>query len=653
LLQAGVTAGILLAFVVTGIWYVFDAQIARPMGRLANAMRSRAHADVSGTLTAELGQARHLGDIAPATQAMAEALSQTRAALSESVARETARLSAEKSRLEKLLSDVPVAVLLCNADFQLAFYNGQAVTILEAGAAPGLDRNLLDYLREGPVRHAYDRLRQLDDPDAASDLLCATTASGRLLSGRMRVLRRTDSARRPGFVLTLRDVSHDLAAHAAREALLAEVFDRVRRPAANLQTVIGVLAEAPDTARNADMTHAMQSEVQALTAAITELSARHDATRSEWIPQTRTRSRDLLDGIEAQFSAQGLELTTEGPELVLTCDGFELALFFRWLGMRLALSGRDQGFRLVLSEEDGPGAIIDLEWVGTPLPGGDFDCWLADSVDPDLPDVTARSVLAAHLTEAWTEARPQGRAAVRLPIPNARRATRRPAPIEREVVYDFDLLSKERNAGVLESRLQDLTYVVFDTETTGLTPSQDEIVQIAAVRVVNGRRVRREVFDTLVDPGRPIPQSSTEVHGITEEMVIGAPTIVDAGKRFHDFARGAVLVAHNAPFDMEFLRRHEQDIGVRFDHPVLDTVLLSAVVFGQLEQHSLDALTARLGITIPEDARHTAIGDTVATADAFLKLLPMLQAQGLDTFGAVLTEVRRHGRLLKDLNTSM
>lgn len=101
---------------------------------------------------------------------------------------------------------------------------------------------------------------------------------------------------------------------------------------------------------------------------------------------------------------------------------------------------------------------------------------------------------------------------------------------------------------------------------------------------------------------------------------------------------------------MEFLRRHEQDIGASFDHPVLDTVLLSAVVFGQLEQHSLDALTARLGITIPEDARHTAIGDTIATADAFLKIMPILRARGLETFGDVLTEVRRHGRLLKDLN---
>ncbi len=652
ILQAAILGGFLTVFLVTGIWYLFDTHVARAIDALASAIRTRALADVNEDIGPERERAKYLGDLAPAAGAITRSLAATRSALAESVARETARLSAEKARLEKLLSDVPVAVLLCTADYQLVFYNGQAVTILEAGGAPGLDRNLLDYLREGPVTHAYDRLSKLGDPDAATDLICATTGTGRLLAGRMRVLRRTDNARRPGFVLTLRDVTTDLATHAAREALLAEVFDRVRRPAANLQTVIGVLSEDANMAQSADLTAAMLAEVQSLSAAITDLGKRYDEGRSDWRPMGQIRSRDLMDGVSAQFDALGLVLETEGPELILTCDGFELALFFRWLGERLSANGLARAFRLVLAEEDGPGAVFDLLWQGTALPVGDFDTWLNDPLDPDLPDLTPRAVLNAHATEAWTEAHADGWAGVRLPIPNARRATFRPAPIEREVVYDFELLSKERNAVVLESRLEDLTYVVFDTETTGLTPSNDEIVQIAGVRLVNGRRVRREVFDTLVDPKRPIPQSSTDVHGITGDMVKGAPDMAEAGRRFHEFARGAVLVAHNAPFDMEFLRRHEAAIGVSFDNPVLDTVLLSAVVYGQLEQHSLDALTARLGITIPEEARHTALGDTVATADAFLKLIPMLKARGLVTFGDVLGEVRRHGRLLKDLNTS-
>ena len=191
----------------------------------------------------------------------------------------------------------------------------------------------------------------------------------------------------------------------------------------------------------------------------------------------------------------------------------------------------------------------------------------------------------------------------------------------------------------------------FDSETTGLLPEKgDEVVQIAAVRIVNGRRLKSEVFDMLVNPRRNIPAVATGVHGITNAMVADAPEIEEAARRFHAFAQGAVLIAHNAPFDMQFLRRVETKIGLKFDHPVLDTVLLSAVLYGQHEVHTLDALTHRLGITIPEEARHTAIGDAVATADAFLKLLPMLQGRGLNRFEDVLIEVRRHGRLLKDLN---
>ena len=235
---------------------------------------------------------------------------------------------------------------------------------------------------------------------------------------------------------------------------------------------------------------------------------------------------------------------------------------------------------------------------------------------------------------------------------HARRAVSRPGEIAPAVVYDFDLLSKDRGAAVQDRPLADLTYVVFDTETTGLLPAKgDEIVQIAAVRIVNGRRIEGEVFDTLVNPGRPIPAASTAVHGITDAMVQDAPGVDMVLRRFHKFAEGAVLVAHNAPFDMAFLRRAEPGIGLRFDHPILDTVLLSAMLYGQHEVHSLDALTQRLGIAIPEEARHTAIGDTIATADAFLKLLPMLRGRGLTTFGAVLSDARRHGRLIKDMNT--
>jgi len=204
---------------------------------------------------------------------------------------------------------------------------------------------------------------------------------------------------------------------------------------------------------------------------------------------------------------------------------------------------------------------------------------------------------------------------------------------------------------VTAARLDDLSYVVFDTETTGLLPDQgDEVVQIAAVRIVNGKRVESDTFEILVNPGRDIPPAATAIHGVTNAMVADAPRIVEAVERFHAFAEGAVLVAHNAPFDMEFLYRRERFIGKSFVNPVLDTVLLSAVVFGQWDDHSLDGLVERLGITLPPALRHTAMGDAVATAEAFLKLKEILTGKGFGHFGDVLAETRKHGRLLRDLN---
>lgn len=224
-----------------------------------------------------------------------------------------------------------------------------------------------------------------------------------------------------------------------------------------------------------------------------------------------------------------------------------------------------------------------------------------------------------------------------------------PEDAPRPLVYDFALLNTD-HADVERRKLSSLSYVVFDTETTGLLPHKDEIVQIGAQRVVRGRIIEGETFETLVNPGRPIPAASTRVHGITDVMVRGRPGIASAARSFHRFASDAVIVAHNAPFDMAFLRRHAKRSGVSWDQPVLDTVLLSAVLFGASQKHTLDALCDRLEVTIPPALRHTAMGDARATAAVFCKMLPMLEARGLDTFGAVVSETRKHSRLIGDMN---
>ncbi|WP_225029712.1 3'-5' exonuclease [Xinfangfangia pollutisoli] len=642
--QGGAVAAFAILGLVAWIWSLFDLNVAKPIDRLAGALRARAHADVTGGMDAEI--ARYLGDLAPAAVAAAATLAETRNALAESVARETLQLSEEKSRLEALLSDVGLGVVLCSPEHQLVFYNSSAVDLMAAGVVPGLDRPLFDFLREGPVRLAYARLLAVGDPDAASDLLCTTVAGARVLSARMRLLT-APGAGDPGYVLTLRDVTADLAAHARREALLAEIFDRLRRPSASLSALMEVLPDGSVTPPR--MEAALRQEVEVLARTVTELGRRDDEARGDGATLALTRAGDLADGLKARLEEAGLGLETRVADLILRCNGFEIISVLDQIALAIHRAGA-QGLRLEIEEEDA-GAMLRLVWRGAPLAVGDLDRWLDAPLDASVPEASCRQVLATHATEAWPETLAGGEHALCLPIRQARRAVARPRPVVRTVVYDFDLLARSRSDKVAETPLSDLTYVVFDTETTGLLPQQgDEIVQIAAVRIVNGRRVEGEVFDTLVNPGRPIPLSSTEVHGITQAMVADAPGPAEVVARFHKFSQGAVLIAHNAPFDMQFLRRHERAPDLVFGNPVLDTVLLSAVIYGQHEVHSLDALTHRLGITIPEEARHTAIGDTVATADAFLKLMPMLKGRGFSTFGDVLVEVRKHGRLLKDLN---
>jgi DNA polymerase-3 subunit epsilon len=198
--------------------------------------------------------------------------------------------------------------------------------------------------------------------------------------------------------------------------------------------------------------------------------------------------------------------------------------------------------------------------------------------------------------------------------------------------YDFDLFAQGESSHALDDRrLSELAYTVFDTETTGLDPAGgDRIIQIGATRLVNGKLLKGERFDQLVDP-RTIPEAGIPIHGITPEMVAGKPPIEQVLPAFHAYAQDTVLVAHNAAFDMRFLQLQEASTGVRFEQPVLDTLLLSAVVHPQQESHRLEAIAERFDVTVI--GRHTALGDAMVTAEVFQKLIPLLADKGIHTLG--------------------
>ncbi len=196
--------------------------------------------------------------------------------------------------------------------------------------------------------------------------------------------------------------------------------------------------------------------------------------------------------------------------------------------------------------------------------------------------------------------------------------------------YDFDLFSARDSSIDLDRKLSELAFTVFDTETTGLEPSKgDEIIQIGAARIVNNRLLRQEIFDQIVDPEIPLKPESIPIHGITEDMVLGKPNIDIVLPAFHAFCEDTVLIAHNAAFDMRFLQLKEERTGLCFTQPVLDTLLLSAVIHPNQESHKLDVILERLGIKI--DSRHNALEDAWATGEVFLKMLPLLEDKGIFT----------------------
>lgn len=631
----GAAGGFAVLGLITWIWRLFDENLARPMQALAAQLRVLAHAEDAKPLDAN--QAQYLGDLAPAAHAIAERLSATRDDLALAVERETTRLAEEKERLETLLADVNAGILLCSGDHKVVFYNSVARNLLQDSNAPRLNQPVTGCLREGPVLHAYERLTQEGAAHSETQFLCSTPDGTAMFTATMRLVPQ-GNARGGGYALTLRDVTADIGLHAARETLLADMIEDMRRKAANLDTLSRLRAAGDDP-----IEQALVQETRALAQAVDCFGARYNETADVWWPRAEIAARDLMDSLRARLRSEGVTFSASHQPLSVVCDGFMVVSLLAQVALRL----RDGG---EIALAIGPGetaeeALVTLDWTGAPVAMAELERWLAEPLDLGQADLTGRFVLARHGTDIWPEALPDGRARLCLPLPRVEETGDHDL---RGAVYDFSLFEKSRVAPLADMALDDLSYVVFDTETTGLLPSQgDEIVQIAALRVVGGKLLLAERLDMLVDPGRNIPEASTKVHGVTQAMVQGAPRIDQAGRDLHDFARGAVLVAHNAPFDMAFFHKHADEIGREFDNPVLDTVLLSAVLFGITEDHTLDALCTRLGVVIPEADRHTAMGDTLATGTVFVKMIEMLKGQGYATFGAVHDEMKKQMRLYK------
>ncbi len=626
-------------------------------------LHERAQAMLAGAAVHELaaeGSAANR-DLTATLNALLRQRAQLRHDVAQQVALASRGIEAERSRLSALMAELTQSVVVCNLDGVILLYNSRAraqfrawsTTPTTAGGAEliGLGRSIYAVFDRPLIGHALENVRQRMRDGAASPSaqFVTGTPAGRLLRVQMAPVHDpagegAGAGPLGGFVLMLDDMTRNFEQEALRDRLLLGMTEGSRASLGNLQAAVEML-ELPDL--EAAMRERFQAVVRDEVAAMT---ARLQALAGDVLAGLRTRwpMEDMLGADLAAAGVRRIEALGSvrasadevDPTLWLKVDSYSLLQALAYLAGRLVDEHGVHSVRLRL-QPAGTRARLDLVWAGQAMSTETVMNWQMDAMrsGEDATPLTLRDVVERHGGEFWFEReRVRHEAFFRFLLPcsdaEGRQETAPTANQDsRPEFYDFDLFQTSAQAREFDERsLVELSYTVFDTETTGLNPSEgDEIIQIGALRIVNGRLLRQECLEQLVDPRHPLDAASAAIHGIRPEALAGQPTILEVLPVFHAFARDTVLVAHNAAFDMRFLQLKEAASGLRFEQPVLDTLLLSAWLQPNQESHRLEAIAERMGVAVT--GRHTALGDATVTAEVFLRQIALLQAKGVHTLG--------------------
>lgn len=572
----------------------------------------------------------------------------------------------ERNRLAALMSELTQSVVVCNLDGRILLYNNRArLQFRTLAGAPGangggeilglgrsiyavFERELIAYALES-IQHRLNR--ESEQPVAQ---FVTTTRSGQLLRVQMAPVvaaaGEAEAAERSvsGYVMMLDNITVMFEKESKRDVMLQSLTEGTRAGLASIRAAAEMMVEVPDmeAEQRARFLSVIRDESQRMSARLAEVSNSFaDALKGRW-PLEEMRGADLIAACARRIEGAMAAMVRRDPESIdesvwIKVDSFSLMQAFAYLSSRLVDEYGVREVRFRLSQE-GRLAHLDLCWAGASMSTETVMNWELDAMSfaGEASPLTVREVIERCDGEMWFQReRVSHLSFFRFALPLAQA---KPSPHteagsaylradSRPDYYDFDLFqSIELTDALGERKLTELSYTVFDTETTGLNPRQgDEIIQIGASRIVNNKLLRGEFFDQLVDPQRELSAASTAIHGITPQMLQGQPVIGKVLPAFHSFAAETVLVAHNAAFDMRFLQLKEEETGCRFDHPVLDTLLLSAVIHPNQESHRLEAIAERFGIAII--GRHTAMGDAIVTGEVFLRMIPLLADMGIVT----------------------
>ncbi|MDZ4255768.1 MAG: exonuclease domain-containing protein [Sulfuritalea sp.] len=607
------------------------------------------------------------------------------------VEEEKNRLAALMSELALgvIVCNLDGRILLYNSRARLQFKSlAQGPTSMSGGALIGLGRSIFSILERGQITHSLENIQQRlrkGSAEPTANFITSTRAgqllrcqmapvlgsaeraekvgipptppatqggddvSGQALPAQEKILDDALGAEQQvtGYVLTIENITRNFEREAERDQALHSLTDGSRAALGNIRAAVETLLDSPEMAADyrERFTRVIADEAAAMSGKLeTTMSRFADSLKTRW-PLEDVLAIDIVAAAARRIEDR-LKLPIKHEEqdasLWMQVDSFALIQAMTFLAARLQDHYAIRELRLRLSAE-GRMVFVDLIWSGTPVSSETLYTWELEPmhVGDESSPLTLRDVINRHGGEIWYQRdKAAHNAFFRIVLPAATVPELQPQDQaqhlhsdSRPEYYDFDLFATRDVAGSgidPERRLSDLAYSVFDTETTGLEPSKgDEIIQMGAVRIVNSRLLRQEIFDQLVDPGIPLKAAGIPIHGITEAMLIGQPRLDVVLPAFHEFCAETVLVAHNAAFDMRFFQLKEDSLGIRFTQPVLDTLLLSAVIHPNQESHRLESIAERLGINVI--GRHTALGDAFVTGEVFLKMIPLLADMGIVT----------------------
>jgi DNA polymerase-3 subunit epsilon len=562
-----------------------------------------------------------------------------------------ATVSTDMARIESILREIGEAVVACDPEGRIILYNAAAEKLFHGSGELVLGHSLYEICGRAPLEYTIRLLLQRQAqrksyPEAReSRFVCTTLQDARLLLCSMSLIAGRKS--RPSFfILTFEEATLRLNGARRESRLLERAISEFRGPLANLCAAAENLRAHPemDQEMRRDFERVMLRESDALKLHFEVLVRDAGALPSASWPLNDIYSADLIQWVSRGLSADsGLRVTMTGVPLWLHADIYPLTkiLIILLLKLEETLQITEVDMEALLGDKR---VYIDIVWEGEPVAAGTISSWLQIPLPDPVVDMTVGEVLDRHGSEIWSQRhRRTGYSLLRIPTPISSRQWEEPVERVREqpIYYDFSLLDRTMELGDLADRsLSSLTYVVFDTETTGLSPEAgDEIISISAVRIVDRRILSGDIFTCLVQPHRPLGANTLAAYGLTAESFYNRPRIGEALRQFRSFVGDSVLVGHNAAFDMKFIRHLEHSTGVAFNNPLLDTLLLSSIVAEDMSEHTLSGIGKKLGIETR--GRFTATGDTLATAQIFLALLDPLQEKGVRTLSEAIAASER------------